>query len=69
MHLVIKIVILAHPRRQCVVVALIKNQWNKIYRKSMAGSDLGQEQGESLKDWSLRRSEEPESAHDDSNYI
>lgn len=35
----------------------------------MAGSDLGQEQGESHKEWSLRRSEELESAHDDSNYI
>lgn len=35
----------------------------------MAGSDLGQEQGESHKDWSLRRNEEQESAHDVSNYI
>lgn len=35
----------------------------------MAGSELGQEQGEPHKEWSLRSSEELESAHDDSNYI
>lgn len=40
-----------------------------MYRKSMAGFDLGKEQEESHKEWSLRRSRELESAHDDPNYI
>lgn len=35
----------------------------------MAGSDLGQEQGESPKEWSLRGNGELESGHDDPNYI
>lgn len=67
MHPLIKFAIFAHPRRQCVAVALINNYGIKCTENQWQGLIWGRNKGNPLR--SLRRNGELETGHDDPNYI